>query len=153
MKAAACRLVDRYVEAYGDDLHRVWAVERPFELHLHNAVVSGRADVILEEGGGQVSSLAIVDYKTAADDERQFDQQLQIYTDAGRREGLEVRAAYIHDLRAGDRVPVDVTPARIREAEAEVVSLVDRLRARDFTPQPGAKCRRCDVRRMCRHRQ
>ena len=34
MKSAARRLVDKYVEDYGDDLKRVWAVERPFELHL-----------------------------------------------------------------------------------------------------------------------
>jgi DNA helicase-2/ATP-dependent DNA helicase PcrA len=151
MKKAARRLVDRYVSSYGEDLRRVWAVERPFELHLPTAVVSGRADVILEEQEGHVSSLAIVDYKTAADDIRLYDRQLQIYTDAGRREGLDVRAAYVHDLRAGDRRFVDVGSKQIKEAEAEVLSFVERLRARDFAPEPGAGCRRCDVRGMCSH--
>jgi DNA helicase-2/ATP-dependent DNA helicase PcrA len=78
---------------------------------------------------------------------------LQIYTDAGRREGLDVRSAYAHDLQAGERLSVDVKPARIREAEAEaeVLSDVERLRARDHAPEPGAGCRRCDVRGMCSH--
>lgn len=150
MKIAARRLVDRYVDVYGDDLNHVWAVERPFELHLPTVVVSGRADVILQETDGQISSMSIVDYKTAADDQAGYDRQLQIYTDAGRREGLPVQSAYIHDLQAGDRFAVDVSPTRVAEAEAEVISLVDRLRSRDFTPQPDAKCRRCDVRGMCR---
>lgn len=151
MKEAGRRLVDRYVSKYDDDLRRVWAVERPFELHLSNAIVSGRADVILDEEDGVVSSLAIVDYKTAADSNREYERQLQVYTDAGRREGLDVRAAYVHDLKAGDRIPIDVDAADVDEAEAEVVSLVDRLRGRHFDPNPGAACKGCDVRPVCRY--
>jgi hypothetical protein len=37
------------------------------ELHLPTAIVSGRADVILDVQGGELRSLAIVDYKTSAD--------------------------------------------------------------------------------------
>ncbi|MGH9063007.1 MAG: PD-(D/E)XK nuclease family protein [Acidimicrobiales bacterium] len=153
LKAAARNLVDRYVSEWSEDLERVWEVERPFQLHLPGAVVSGRADGILDKEDGHVGSLAIVDYKTAVDaeDDRAHDLQLQVYTDAGRREGLEVRAAYVHDLTAGDRDPVDVSGPAIGLAETTVVSLVDRLRARDFRALPGArKCSRCDVRALCR---
>src|SRR5262249_30064686 len=34
MRRQARALVDRYVDEWEDDLHRVWEVERPFELHL-----------------------------------------------------------------------------------------------------------------------
>lgn len=151
MKAAARRLVDRYVRDYGEDLARVWAIERPFELHLPNAIVTGRADVILDEADGHVSSLAIVDYKTANDENRAYERQLQIYADAGRREGMNVRAAYIHDLEVGNRVTVDVSAAATDEAEADAVSLVSRLRAREFSPNPGPACGACDVRKLCKH--
>ncbi|HUY45583.1 MAG TPA: PD-(D/E)XK nuclease family protein [Streptosporangiaceae bacterium] len=83
-----------------EDLQRVWEVERPFELHLPTAIISGRADVILDMEGGEVQSLAIVDYKTSTDAEDDHGLQFAIYTDAGRREGLDVRAAYVHDLAA-----------------------------------------------------
>ena len=128
MKSAARRLVDKYIEHYGEELKRVWAVERPFELHLPNATVKGRADVILDEEDGVISSLAVVDYKTAADEDREYERQLQLYADAGRREGLNVRAAYVHDLNAGDRLEIAVSTPMLGEAEAEVISLVDRLR-------------------------
>lgn len=151
MRSAAKRLVKKYIEEYGGDLKRVWAVERPFELHLSNVTVKGRADVILDEEDGVISSLAVVDYKTAADEHREYERQLQMYADAGLREGLDVRAAYVHDLNAGERLEVDVSSPKLEEAEAEVISLVDRLREREFEPRPGPACGGCDVRPMCRY--
>jgi ATP-dependent DNA helicase UvrD/PcrA len=151
LKDAARRLVDRYIQRYGEDLRRVWAVERPFELHLPNAVVIGRADVILDQEGGRPQSLAIVDYKTAADGEHAHDLQLQVYANAGRREGLDVRAAYVHDLKRADRDTVDVSANAVATSERTVVTLVDRLRSKDFSAQPEPlRCGRCDVRPLCR---
>ena len=42
-------LVDRYVRDWPDDLARIWATERPFEIHLGEGILAGRADVILDE--------------------------------------------------------------------------------------------------------
>ena len=67
LKAKARNLVNRYLADYSSDLLRVWETERPFELHVDGGIVNGRADVILDEEGGVVGSLAIVDYKTATD--------------------------------------------------------------------------------------
>ncbi len=113
LKLAARRLITTYVERHEDDLHRVWETERPFELHLDGVTVSGRADVILDEEGGVPSALAIVDYKTSTDGSTlDHALQLQVYADAGRREGLDVRGAYVHDLKAADRDPIPVTGPR-----------------------------------------
>jgi DNA helicase-2/ATP-dependent DNA helicase PcrA len=65
MRDAAQRLVATYTIQHSADLHRVWEVERPFELHFGGLIVSGRADVILDREGGNANSLAIVDYKTS----------------------------------------------------------------------------------------
>ncbi len=150
LKQGARSLVDTYLEKYEEDLQRVWEVERPFELHLPTAIISGRADVILDKEGGEVRSLAIVDYKTSTDAEDDYGLQLAVYTDAGRREGLDVRAAYVHDLAAADRRPVDVSEQAVLESEQVVESSVEDLRKRDFHPKPGHPCRRCDVRKLCR---
>src|SRR5574337_1089855 len=87
MYAAGHRLVSRYVEDYTDDLKRVWAVERPFELHLEDGIVSGRADVILDQENGRITSLAILDYKiaTAEAREKRYRRQLRIYAAADRK--------------------------------------------------------------------
>jgi len=52
MYTAANRLVTRYVGDYSSDLQRVWALEHPFELYLDDGIVVGRADIILDEEGG-----------------------------------------------------------------------------------------------------
>jgi PD-(D/E)XK nuclease superfamily len=75
--------------------------------------------------------------------------QLAVYTDAGRREGLDVRAAYVHDLKAADRQPVDVSACAIATAEEQVEASVRGLPSRDFRAKPGRPCLRCDQKRLC----
>jgi DNA helicase-2/ATP-dependent DNA helicase PcrA len=112
--------------------------------------VTGRADVILDQEGGVPTALAIVDYKTSTSgDVHDHALQLQVYADAGRREGLDVRGAYVHDLRAASREPVAVDPKTITSAEARVSEAAARLRARDYQPNPGLRCRHCEVRTVC----
>ncbi len=146
---AAKGLVTRYLDEYGDDMNRVWQTERPFELALDGVVVSGRADVIIGENEGGAESLAIVDYKTSVD-ERELGLQLQVYTAAGLREGLEVRGAYLHDLEKEQREPVPITTADLEKAVAKVEDAAKKIKLREFEATPEKKkCGRCDVRAMC----
>jgi len=150
LKDAARRLVTTYTEKHEADLHRVWETERPFELHLEGVTVTGRADVILDQEGGVPTALAIVDYKTSTSGEvLDHALQLQVYADAGRREGLDVQGAYIHDLKAASRAPVVVDTDAISRAEATVAEAAIRIRARDYQANPGLRCRRCEVRTIC----
>ena len=150
LKEAARRLIDEYARDHEADLHRVWETERPFELHLGQVTVTGRADVILDQEGGVPTGLAILDYKTSARRrDAVADLQLQVYSDAGRREGLDVRGAYVHDLKVGSRTAIDVGQAALGRAEEVVLAAGERLRARDFSPSPGVRCRSCEVRTVC----
>lgn len=62
---------------------------------------------------------------------------------------MDVRGAYVHDLKAGARATVDIGQEALVAAEASVQDVAERLRARDFTPSPGPACRRCEVRTIC----
>jgi DNA helicase-2/ATP-dependent DNA helicase PcrA len=149
LKAAARRLVTEYSDSHADDLFRIWETERPFELHLEGVTIAGRADVILDREGGVETALAILDYKTSTSALAEHELQLQIYADAGRREGLDVRGAYVHDLKAGARAAVAIDVDAIRAAEETVAAAGLRLRNRDYRPSPGPQCRRCEVRTVC----
>ena len=152
MKDRARKLVDRYVTDWEADLHKTWAVERPFELHVGGAIVIGRADVILDESGGGQPTLSIVDYKTATDGHQSHEFQLQVYVDAGRREGLHVERAFVHDLRDATRTAVPTAEADIKTAEDLVNDLLGNMRARSFAAKPGPACVNCDVRTICKER-
>jgi len=156
LKEAARRLVGSFVDQHGEDLVNVYAVERPFELHLSNTVLSGRADVIIRKGADASLKYELDDYKVSEDQDLiPHDRQLRIYTSAGRREGLNIVEANIFALqnKANNmKRPVDISEEKVLAAESEVTDLVGRLRARDFVPSPGAGCKRCDVRRLCKYR-
>ncbi len=154
--AKAQRLVGRYVADYSDDLLRVWETERPFELHLEHGIVNGRADVILDNEGGVVNRLALVDYKTATDaaGEDVFAFQLAIYAAAGRGEGLDVHAAYLHALADGTRNTVAVHDQAAQVAVQRANTLIQSVMSRSFPPKPSKeKCTGCDVRAICKHAQ
>lgn len=156
LKARARRHVEGFIESYADELSALWAVERPFELRTPDALVSGRADVILHDDG-EDPRLTIVDYKTARlggdqDGLDPFEFQLRVYGEAGHQEGLAVSGAYVHDLVNDERIAVAVDSSALRQARERVDELVLGLKADRYSPQPGPACARCDVSPICRHR-
>lgn len=156
MQAKAEALVGDYLTDHAADLQRVWEVERPFELHLDHANVVGRADVILDREGGVDGALAIVDYKTRrVDADPAMGLQLQVYTAAGRGEGFDVRAAWLHDLTTRGmtaRLPVVTADAAVVAAQHTVDGWAKGIRDGRFDACPGDHCKHCDVREICRHR-
>ena len=112
-------------------MQRVWATERPFELALDGVVVSGGPDVILDQHMGFYDSLAIVDYKTAIGD-RELGLQLQVYTEAGIREGLSVDGAFLHDLDAQKRLTVDISLTARQSAISVIVNAAQGIKDRNL---------------------
>lgn len=150
MREQARKLVFNYVGNHQDDLLRTWATEYPFELYLPGVVVRGRADVIYDEGaGGEAENLTIVDYKTATGIGNPL--QLQVYIEAGRREGLTLEGAFIHDMSDGSRSNVPVDAVALDTAKNIVVTSAASLRAGDYAPKPEvSKCTHCDVKSICK---
>ncbi|MCC6425619.1 MAG: ATP-dependent helicase [Phycisphaerales bacterium] len=154
MRTMADRMIGKYLTQYKDDLQRIWATERPFEMHLDAGTLSGRADVILEQHNGKPDSLAIVDYKTAKGNEQDavFAFQLAVYAAAGRGEGLNVDAALLHHLDAGTRSNVDITVSATGKAVTRVEAMMGDLQTATYIPKPEKqKCKACEYRRLCRH--
>ncbi len=155
MKEAARSLLLTYLATpeYRAELLRTWETERPFELILPGMAVSGRADVIFSNGDDGRTRLSLVDYKTSAH-HGDFALQLQIYANAGRREGLDVEAALVHDLKSAARLPIPIDEGSIVESEVALATAGGMLRARVFEPtKDAAICAHCDVRKLCRYRK
>jgi len=152
MSKAAVKLITGFIRERKADLERVWETERPFELHLEDAIVVGRADVILDADGS--GAMEIVDYKTAtSDDITIHERQLQIYTSAGRKEGAEVSAALLMDLTKPDRPePVDIETADIEGAESWAGNAVRGMLDHAYGARPKTDtCTYCDVSTICPH--
>jgi len=70
-----------------------------------------------------------------------------VAADAG--EGLDVRGAYVHGLDATRRGTISVSSVDLDAGEQAVTTTAARIRARDYTPNPGQRCRTCEVRTDC----
>jgi DNA helicase-2/ATP-dependent DNA helicase PcrA len=151
---SALRLVETYVTDYADDLHRIWELERQFELYTPDGLLMGRADVILDSEDGHEKSLAIVDYKVSKGEERKDrnELQLRIYSHAGRREGFDVRAAYLHSLSQSSREAVTIDEAVVAESVDKATQAIASIRAGEYPAASSKKvCSACDYARLCRH--
>lgn len=147
-------MVDKYLTDHSADLLRIWQTERPFELHLEKGIVNGRADVILDREKGKIGRLAIVDYKTANEGKSDdiFAFQLAIYAAAGRGEGLNVDAAYLHALKESQRIPIPVDTVKQKVARVRADALMESIVAGEFPARPEkSKCTACDMRAICKH--
>ena len=153
MQASAKRLLKSYWQNHQDDLARIWATERAFELHTTEGIVTGRADVILDREDGRPDRLAIVDYKTTQGTDNlhdRYEEQLRIYAAVGRGEGLEVSAAWLHSLKDGSRQPVDIAASLAEESMTKVRSALRGIRKGEFAAKPTATgCEGCDYNRIC----
>ncbi len=149
-------LTKKYATDWEGDLHRVWATERPFEIHFTGGILAGRADVILDEEDGKVNHLAIVDYKTTADTDRdaRYEMQLQVYAAAGRQEGLDVDACYLHELKSSNRKVVSSTQGDTDKATSWAAARVAEIRSGVYPAKAEqSKCEGCDYKLVCRHSQ
>ena len=154
MTRSVTRLVNSYVTDWEADLKRVWATERPFEIHFNGGILTGRADVIFDEENGRPNHLAIVDYKTSTDEHRdeRYAKQLTIYAAAGRQEGLQVDACYVHELRSSDRKPVEVDEADIVAAVQWAANRFGEIATGVYPAKPmQSNCEKCDFKLVCAH--
>ena len=152
MKNAARKIIDQYLSENSQELFRVWATERNFELHLARATIDGRADVILDREESMSGNMAILDYKTTVywDKMEVHIFQLHIYSTAARLEGINVKNAYVHDLKEGRRVTVDIGEEALERAVSHARHIVDGILQRRLEPSIGDHCVRCDVRPICK---
>ena len=121
--------------------------EDSFVAELGGVIVRGAIDLWFEEGGQTV----LVDYKTDQLPACQVPEraaiyaiQLQLYALALRRAGVtSPLEAYLHFLRPGQIVAVDVSEPALASAEKVVEQLAYHQKTLDFPLREGQRCSRC----------
>jgi DNA helicase-2/ATP-dependent DNA helicase PcrA len=94
-----------------------------------------------------------VDYKVSKGEEctDRNELQLRIHSRAGRREGYDVRGAYLHSLGESRRKSVAIDEAVVAESVGKVAQALSAIRASQYPPAASKKaCSSCDLARIYR---
>ena len=152
---SALRSILRYIGLWREDFILSLKTERPFEMDMSNALISGTID-LLKRKNTQKNILEIIDFKTG--NERKMQEELhlqvQLYTIASKEAlNLNVEKAYIHflDDKKQKRVEVLTTPKQLELAKQTITNTVNGITARRFNRNPRniKICENCDWSTIC----
>jgi DNA helicase II / ATP-dependent DNA helicase PcrA len=125
--------------------------EKKFELPLeHEIVVTGRIDQVNRIGKREFE---IVDYKTGRPKDAKKaadDLQLSVYALAA-CEVLEIEPARLvfYNLMTNEAVATTRDLKALAATKQKISEVADRIRAGDFSPNPGFGCASCDYKPLC----
>ena len=95
-----------------------------------------------------------MDYKVATDEAREdrYQEQLRVYTVAGRGEGLTSRRPTCMSCETAPELSVDITGPMTQQAVERLRDGVATLRRSEFVPKPQVdRCQSCEYRAVCAH--
>jgi len=155
LKKSALRSLLRYLGMWQEDFELSVRTERPFEMDVGNALLSGTID-LLKRKSTEDGVLEIIDFKTGNENRmnEELNLQVKLYTIAAREAlNLNVERAYVHflDEREEARVEVVTTSAQLNLAMKTVSDAIWGITNRRFNRNPKSKkvCIECDWGRLC----
>jgi len=159
MKGKAKEILKAYVTDFGHEFPLKLETEKPFELILGGALISGSIDLIqkINAESREIQEVGIIDFKTEKEklETKPFIRlQLRLYALAGGRAlGLNPANASIHYLTEQAREDIDVSDGKLTETQTEIEGVIGNIKRGQFSPCPGGHCPECDVRYVCHRRQ
>jgi len=138
----------RFVTERAEDMRQIKEVEARVEFPLQKATVTGRIDVLLHDG----KCIEIRDYKTSKDSTTHDDSaiQVQMYALGMSMTGEAVSRGSVAYLDDASLRVVGVSDSHLACAKDAVERHITGIATKDFTPQPGQHCQRCDYGAICR---
>lgn len=159
MKNKSKEILKSYVDDFGHEFPLQLETEKPFELILAGALISGSIDLIqkVDPVSHAVQDVSIIDFKTEKErlETKPFIRlQLRLYALAGGRSlGLNPINAKIHYLTEKVREDIDVSDGKLKETQDQIGNVIENIKNSSFNPCPGEHCDKCDVRFVCNSRR
>ena len=155
MKSKAKEILKNYIKRHGAEFPLKLETEKPFELILGGALISGAIDLIqkINPISNKVTDVCILDFKTEKErlETKKFIRlQLRLYALAGDKAlGLKPKSAKIHYLTENIRQDIDISKEKLNHTEKEITSAIQKIKNSDFEPCPSDQCKTCDSRVLC----
>ena len=150
IRRSAKSAIFNYIKNHIDEIKSTKEVESRLEFKLSKRVtISGRIDAIFDID----ETLEVRDYKTADDPRTELETalQLRLYSLGLNELGQSVDKASLAIISGkSDKVAYfDISETSLEEARSDAKTIINRIIERDFSPNCGEFCQRCDYQRIC----
>lgn len=158
MKGKAKQILTQYVKDFGKEFPLRLETEKPFELILGGALISGNIDLIqkIDLVSHKVKDVSILDFKTEKErlETKPFIRlQLRLYAMAGDKSlGLNPKSAKIHYLTEGIRQNIDISKEKLDRTQKDITGVIEGIKREQFAACSDDRCKTCDVRFVCHAR-
>ncbi|MBA2853477.1 DNA helicase-2/ATP-dependent DNA helicase PcrA [Methanococcus maripaludis] len=159
MKKGALKVIKNYVDLQNEEFRKILETEKHFEFSLGLALITGQIDLIKKlDENGNVSEVEIIDFKTESNSKNDvyvldYHKQLRLYALACLKSlGLSPEKAYIHHLDVlgvNRKEEVNISPEVLEHTKGEIVSSIDDIFNKNFSPKPCGNCELCDYNHIC----
>lgn len=148
-KNKAQEILTDYLKNHSDSLSRIEYIEHPFTILENNVRVEGKMDRVDKLPSGK---LRVIDFKVGETKEpgpwEVF--QLQLYALACERTlDTEVADCRFQFLTSNEAIPVKFNDQVREESLGRLRSVIEQMKAREYEPNPGEYCERCDFQGFC----
>jgi DNA helicase-2/ATP-dependent DNA helicase PcrA len=142
-------ILTTYVKNHSDSLSQIEYIEHPFTILENDVRVEGKMDRVDKLPSGE---LRVIDFKVGETKEPGPWEifQLQLYALACERTlDTEVTDCRFQFLTSNETVPVEFND-EIREASlSRLRNVIAQMKGREYEPNPGEYCDRCDFQGFC----
>ncbi len=156
MKEKAKAIIKTYIEEYGHEFPLNLETEKPFELILGGALISGTIDLIqkIDPVSNEIKDVSILDYKTekeTLETKEAIRLQLRLYALAGDKSlGLNPQKAKVHYLTDNFRQEIDISQDKLEQTKSVITGVIESIKDGIFSCSKGSGCKSCDVRYVCK---
>jgi DNA helicase-2/ATP-dependent DNA helicase PcrA len=127
-------------------------LEKDFKIRIGEYDIKGKIDRIDQNEDG----IEIIDYKTGASKEdldASKKQQLMIYKYACQKAfDMTANKLTIYYVKDNQRVSYNPKDKELNSLPEDIISMIDKIKTKDFSPCPGYHCQFCDYRYICEYR-
>jgi DNA helicase-2/ATP-dependent DNA helicase PcrA len=151
-KAKGLEAVKEFHRQMSENTPTPYLLEAGFTCKIKDILLKGRIDRIDKVEGGY----EIIDYKTgnpkktlAFEDKR----QLLLYVIAAEEcfsPPLKIQRVSYYYVESNEKISFEPSPKDIEKLKEQIVGTVEKIKTRDFTPEPGPfTCKYCDFKEIC----
>jgi len=139
----------RFVDRHEQDMRSIEEVESRLEFPLERATITGKVDVIIRPT--EERYLEVRDYKTS-DEVTTLEEsglQVRLYAMGLISMGRPVRHTSVAYLQKAEVNPIPLDESTLDAAKTEAAKCIRGISSRQFKPNRGLYCRRCDYAPIC----